>query len=99
LAKINWANLSSANLSSANLSSAKIGDHECDGRFVQLVNVAEWGNLLAFVNTKGDLRIVIGCRHMDYAEMAEHWADRSNRPRSRVALAMAKLWFDSLEQK
>ena len=88
------ADLRSANLRSADLSGAKtLPDITCNGKMIQIANVAEWGTMIAYITSDNLLYIWIGCQHKPYADMVTHWKSREDRPMSRVALQMANLWF------
>ena len=90
-ANLSGANLYGASLSRANLSGAKIGNYTV-AKAIQLVNVAEWGPMLAYLTIERKLRIMIGCRHFSFSEAREHWASRDDRVMTRVALKMAVQW-------
>ena len=98
-ADLRGAVLSGAVLSRADLSGADLRGFKMKGPITQF-DCAEWasGQFLAYVEEKGGLRIICGCRHFSYDEAVKHWADRSDRKMTRVALAMAKLWYDALQE-
>lgn len=91
-ADLNGARLTRASLDGARLDGASLDGEICTGRFIQLVNVAEWGTLLAFQSQNG-LRIKVGCRHFSMSEARSHWAERGDRVKTRLALDMVDLWY------
>ena len=91
-ANLTDANLRDANLAGANLTGAKFGDHVCNGKLMQVLNVAEWGAVIAYITDKAELRVICGCRHMSIDEIEAHLKDRADRKMSRVALEMIAAW-------
>ena len=91
------ARLDGASLVGASLVGAKYGNSVIAGPLIQIGNLAEWGSgLIAYIAKDEGLRIICGCRHFSIAEAREHWKDRCDRVKTRVALDMAEVWFRSL---
>jgi uncharacterized protein YjbI with pentapeptide repeats len=96
-ADLGGADLGGANLRGANLGGANLGGFKMRGEITQF-DCAEWanGHFLAYIEEKGTLRVICGCRHFSYEEAVTHWAGREDRKMTRVALSMAKVWFDAI---
>ena len=96
-ANLGGADLGGANLRGANLGGANLGGFKMRGEITQF-DCAEWanGHFLAYIEEKGTLRVICGCRHFSYEEAVTHWAGREDRKMTRVALSMAKVWFDAI---
>jgi hypothetical protein len=58
---------------------------------VQLSGIAEWGIFTAWITQGGEMRIQCGCRDFTYDEAMRHWANREDRPKTRLALEWAKI--------
>ena len=87
-----------ANLSEADLSGAEYGEYVFTGKFIQIIDVSEWGApFLAYRTESHGLRIMHGCRHFSEAEAVEHWQDRPDRAGTRLALGMAQDWAKLVE--
>jgi uncharacterized protein YjbI with pentapeptide repeats len=95
-ANLSGADLSGADLSGADLSGAKYGEYTMSGKFIQLLNIAEFGPIIFYMTDTGDMRVICGCRHFSMPEALEHWKDRSDRPMTRAALQMAEIWKQHL---
>ena len=96
-ARLVRARLDGASLVRASLDGAKYGAHEMAGPLLQIGNLAEWRTgLIAWQAKDSGLRIICGCRDFSIAEARAHWAERKDRPKTRLALDLAELWYESL---
>jgi hypothetical protein len=92
------ADLRGADLRFADLRGANLCGFKLKGPITQF-DFAEWatGRFIAYVEEKGGLRVICGCRHFSYEEAAAHWENMPNRKMTRLCLSMSKQWFDALE--
>ena len=91
-AYLEGAYLRGANLEGANLRGAKYGYFELAGPFIQLIGIAEWGPMFAYIAKDHGLRVIVGCRHFSALQARKHWKKRSDRKMTRFALIVAEAW-------
>ena len=96
-ANLGGANLGGFKMRGADLRGADLRGFKMRGEITQF-DCAEWanGHFLAYIEEKGTLRVICGCRHFSYEEAVTHWAGQEDRKMTRVALSMAKVWFDAI---
>jgi uncharacterized protein YjbI with pentapeptide repeats len=103
---LSGADLAGANLRGSDLTGANLrGTHLCGayrdeykiGIFCCISGVAEWGDMLAIVDSDGALHIEVGkCQHHTPDSARKYWQGQYNRDMTLVALSMAELWHADL---